>query len=493
MRNITQLTAYADRLGGTLGGLSELLCGPLAGLFGGVHVLPFFTSIDGADAGFDPTDHTRVDAGLGTWADVAALAEHLDVTADLIVNHMSRASPQFQDFLARGETSDHAKMFLTRERVFPGGASADELAQIYRPRPGAPFTPVNFADGTERTMWTTFTGEQIDLDVHDPAVTAYFDAILGRFAAAGVNAVRLDAVGYAVKTAGTSCFMTPETFGFIDQLGSRCRALGLEVLVEIHAHYEAQVAVAGAVDWVYDFALPPLALYALTSGDGKPLKRWLEMRPRNAVTVLDTHDGIGVIDVGPDGAREGLLTPGQIDSLVEGIDIRSRGESKAATGRAASNLDLYQVNCTYYDALGADERRYWLARALQLFVPGVPQIYYVGLLAGSNDMDLLAETGNGRDINRHRYSRAEITAALGRPVVRRLMRLIRFRNTHPAFNGKWSLHETADHVIAMSWQGSGHVIEFCVDLAAGSFELVDRKGAGKVVVTHPDMLEAHVA
>ena len=40
----------------------RLLQGPLAGVFGGVHLLPFFTPIDGADAGFDPVDHTQVDA-----------------------------------------------------------------------------------------------------------------------------------------------------------------------------------------------------------------------------------------------------------------------------------------------------------------------------------------------------------------------------------------------------------------------------------------------
>ncbi|MGH8965406.1 MAG: sucrose phosphorylase, partial [Actinomycetes bacterium] len=57
MRNQVQLIAYADRLGGSLPGLTRLLEGPLAGLFGGVHVLPFFDPYDGADAGFDPVDH----------------------------------------------------------------------------------------------------------------------------------------------------------------------------------------------------------------------------------------------------------------------------------------------------------------------------------------------------------------------------------------------------------------------------------------------------
>ena len=75
MKNQVQLITYVDRLsGGGLAELAALLAGPLRGLFGGVHLLPFFHPIDGADAGFDPIDHTRVDPRLGDWRDVAALA-----------------------------------------------------------------------------------------------------------------------------------------------------------------------------------------------------------------------------------------------------------------------------------------------------------------------------------------------------------------------------------------------------------------------------------
>lgn len=74
MKNCVQLIAYADRLGGTLRGTLDLLNGPFAGLFGGVHLLPFFDPIDGGDAGFDPIDHGSVDERLGSWDDVRAIA-----------------------------------------------------------------------------------------------------------------------------------------------------------------------------------------------------------------------------------------------------------------------------------------------------------------------------------------------------------------------------------------------------------------------------------
>ncbi len=492
MRDQVQLIAYADRFGGSVRGLADLLEGPLAGLFGGVHLLPFYTPIDGADAGFDPTDHTEVDPRLGTWEDVAALAGRSEVMADLIVNHISSASRQFRDFLAQGAASPFAGMFLTFDRVFPDGATEDDLLQVYRPRPGLPLTDVTLRGGGRRIMWTTFTSAQIDLDVEDPTTEAYLGSVLDRLAAAGVRMVRLDAVGYAVKTPGTTCFVTEETHRFIERLRSWAARRGMEVLVEIHAHYEQQVAIAARVDRVYDFGLAPLVLHGLFTGDAQPLQRWLEIRPTNAVTVLDTHDGIGVRDVGPDATdrgRPGLLGEAEIDALVERIHDNTGGDSRRATGEAASNVDLYQVNSTYYDALGRDDRAYLLARLLQLFVPGVPQVYYVGLLAGHNDLDLLAATGIGRDINRHRYAPEEIDRDLARDVVRRQCAAIRFRSAHPAFGGRCTHSSSGPGELTLGWQHEEHEATLVADLASRRFSLTFTGADGRRTVTDLDDLD----
>lgn len=470
MPNRVELITYADRLGGDLPGLRAVLDGPLRGLFGGVHILPFFRPFDGADAGFDPEDHTEVDARLGTWADVAALAAEYRVMVDVIVNHVSSSSPLFLDWLAKGAGSVYDGMFLTFAGAFPAGATEAELTRVYRPRPGLPFTPYTLGDGSKRLVWTTFTQQQIDIDVRHPQTRAYLRRVLDRLAEAQVANVRLDAVGYAVKTPGSSSFMTPETFAFIDEVTAWCHQRALEVLVEVHSHYVQQVEIAHRVDRVYDFALPPLVLHALTAGDADPLVTWMGVRPANAVTVLDTHDGIGVIDVGADAndrSRRGLLTPDQIHTLVESIHDNSGGTSRHATGAAASNLDLYQVNCTFYDALGGDDDRYLLARAIQFWAPGIPQVYYVGLLAGSNDMDLLASTHVGRDVNRHYFTRGEIDTALERPVVAALAGLIRFRNTHPAFDGEFRCEGAGSH-LTMTWDGGGQEATLTADLTAGS-------------------------
>lgn len=482
MRNAVQLICYADRLGGTLQGLRELLAGPFAGLFGGVHLLPFFHPIDGADAGFDPIDHTQVDPRLGSWKDVQQLAGDVEVMADVIVNHVSSRSPQFLDFSARGEQSAYAGMFLTLGRVFPQGATEQQLLAIYRPRPGLPFTSMTLADGSRRILWTTFTAEQVDIDVQHPEGVQYLGSILGILARSGVRIIRLDAVGYAIKRAGHSCFMMPETFDFIRDFSARAAALGLEVLVEIHSHHEQQLRIARQVDRVYDFALPPLVLHAFFKGTAQYLKHWIAIRPVNALTVLDTHDGIGVIDAGADAAdpvaHPGLLPEADIDALVDTIHRNSHGESLRATGAAASNLDLYQVNCTFYDAMARDDLRYLLARAIQFFLPGVPQVYYVGLLAGRNDMDLLARTHTGRDINRRHYTRGEIDEAMRRPVVQDLFALMKLRNTHPAFAGSFRMLDSSAQSLTLRWSADGQVAELHVDLASGEHRIACSGAAG---------------
>ncbi len=477
MRNEVQLITYVDRFGGkTLPELQDLLTGPLQGAVGGVHLLPFFHKIDGADAGFDPIDHTRVDERLGDWKDIASLSTKMGVMADVIVNHMSSESPQFLDYSQKGCASEYDGLFLTMESVFPNGATEKDLLAVYRPRPGMPFTVTTLANGERRLLWTTFTPQQIDIDVHTPAGKAYLESILQKLSQSGVTMVRLDAVGYAIKKAGTNCFMMPETFEFIKAFAQRGRELGLEVLVEIHSYYKRQMEIAKQVDWVYDFALPPLVLHALEFGRSGPLLDWIAQRPNNAVTVLDTHDGIGIIDIGADATdranNPGLVPPHELDELVERMHRNSNNQSRQATGAAASNLDLYQVNCTFFDALGRNEAAYLVARAIQFFVPGIPQVYYVGLLAGENDMALLDATKVGRDINRHYYTREEVLSDLKKPVVMRLLDLMRLRNSHPAFGGAFSSSATSAHLLTLNWQNGSAYARLEVDLATRSGRII---------------------
>ncbi len=455
MTNKVQLITYVDRFGSKdVHGLTSLFEGELKELFGGVHILPFYYPIDGEDAGFDPIDHLSVDPRLGSWADIGTLSNKVEIMADLIVNHISAKSPQFKDFIENGKESKFSDLFLSYGKVFGKGAPEADLLKIYRPRPGLPFTAFTFANGTSKLMWTTFTSNQIDIDVHSNTGKAYLDSILSVFQQSGIKMIRLDAAGYAIKKPGSSCFMIDETFDFIAQLSNKAREKGIKALVEIHSHYLTQIEIAKKVDYVYDFALPVLVMDTLFNRNAANLKNWIKIRPENAFTVLDTHDGIGIVDVASEGNKPGLINDSQLNAIVEKIHTNSNGESLKATGAAASNLDLYQVNCTYYDALGGNDKAYLMARAIQLFIPGIPQIYYVGLLAQNNDMELLAKTRVGRDINRHYFSKDEITSGIKKPVVKKLIELIRARNMHPAFDGEFSLIESNHLLLKMEWRNA---------------------------------------
>lgn len=464
-----QLITYVDRLAGDLVGLDRLLRDEFAGAFDGVHLLPFYPPIDGSDAGFDPVDHTAVDARLGSWDDVGRIGAGRRVMADLIVNHVSCDSAPFRDWQVHGATSPYDGMFLTREQVFPDGATPDQLDRIYRPRPGPPFTAYEIA-GDQREIWTTFTSEQIDLDVGHPAAWDYLMSVLDRFEASGVDLVRLDAIGYAIKRADTTCFMIPECFDFIDDVTRAARDRGMAVLVEIRAHHRFQVEVAMRVDRVYDFALPALVLYALHRCDARPLVDWLTMAPRNCVTVLDTHDGIGIADVAAEGEEAGLLRAEQISDLVAAIHDASGQTSVRAERTVGSGLGLYQINCALYDALGRDDDAHFVARLIQVLVPGIPQVYYGGLLASPNQTDLLRQTDVGRDINRPYYNPANRATALSQPVVQATLGLLRWRSANDeVFTGRFSCVVVGEHGLHFTWVTDDRRLEAGIDLGDRTF------------------------
>ncbi|QTH64839.1 sucrose phosphorylase [Psychrosphaera ytuae] len=464
MKNNVQLITYVDRLSGAgVTKLAEVLNNQLGGLFSGVHLLPFYYPIDGSDAGFDPIDHTQVDTRLGSWHDIRALGSSHEIMADMIVNHMSAQSPEFLDVLDKGKDSEYWSLFLTEDKVFPDGASQQQLDMIYRPRPGRCFSTFELKSGEKQEFWTTFTDNQIDIDVYSEAGQNYLDRILTEFSENNVTMIRLDAAGYAIKKADTNCFMLDETFDFINEISEKAKSLGIETLVEIHSYYKTQIEIAERVGLVYDFALPPLVLHSLFSKDFTALNNWLAISPRNCITVLDTHDGIGIIDVGPMDGEPGLLTESEIDSLVETIHLKSEGESRLATGAAASNVDLYQVNCTYFNALGADELAYLTSRAIQFFVPGVPQVYYGGLFACENDVNLLQQTNVGRDINRPYLTSDKIDQLTDQPIFKALARLISIRNNNVCFNGDFE-HSTGTNTLSLKWCREGEFIQLDVTL-----------------------------
>jgi sucrose 6(F)-phosphate phosphorylase len=460
---------YPDSLGGDLEALNDLLRGPLDGLFSGVHILPPFPS--SGDRGFAPVTYEEIDPRFGTWADIERLAERQDVLLDLMINHISRQSAEFEDFARHGRRSPSADLFITIDKVWPDGEPpASDVARIFLRKPDAPFSTITIQDsGQQERIWTSFGtddwSEQIDLDVTSQATRDLVAGWLGSFAAHGVRIVRLDAVGYVIKKAGTSCFMVePEIHGFLDWIIDVAEGFGLTVLPEVHDRYATHEALAERGYWTYDFVLPGLLLHALETGTAARLCDHLSRSPDRQFTMLDCHDGI---PVQPD--LDGILGAEEMLWLADLVQQRGGNVNRILSeSHADDGVDVHQLNCTYYSALDRDDDRYVAARAIQLFARGVPQIYYVGLLAGENDHLAVSETGEGRAINRHDYSTAEVQAAVGRPVVQRVLDLIRLRNSHPAFKGSLEVVSESPASLRMTWRRDDASCELSVDLASGA-------------------------
>lgn len=456
LRNQVQLIAYPHRMGGNLAGLADILETHLAKAVGGVHILPFYPS--NADSGFSPLTHKEVDPAYGTWDDIERISRRIDLCADLTINHISDESAEFKDFLEKGMKSEHADLFVHVDQM--GDITPDDLAKIHIRKEKEPFREVRLGDGTTDRVWTTFTEKQIDLNYNSPRTYALMEDYVTFLHSKGVKLFRLDAFGYTTKRLGTSCFLVePEVYEILNWIHRVAERLGADTLPEVHDHPSYQFAISLHGMRPYGFALPPLILHALLDGDSRYLKQWLRMCPRNQVSVLDTHDGICIPDV------EGILPQQKIQDLIDNVSQRS---ADPILRRSAANVHsvgaIYQLTCTFFDALKQNDDAYVTARALQLFAPGIPQVYYAGWLALQNDVERAEETGDPREINRHYLTKDEVDKAAATPLVKRLTRLMEFRSTYPAFQGTFHLQYSNEKSVSIAWKNGDHRCELFADL-----------------------------
>lgn len=466
MKNQAILITYPDSLGNNLKDLKAVLDRHFRGAISGVHILPLFPS--SADRGFAPMTYFEVDPAFGTWDDVKAIAQDYPVMLDFMINHISAQSPYYQDFLKQKDASKWRDLFIRYRDFWPGGEPTEaQVDAIYKRKPRAPYVLAAFADGTEEKVWCTFSEEQVDLDCESEGGRRFIRDNLRFLAEQGVAMIRLDAFAYAIKRAGGSCFFEePGVWDLLRDCADTLAPYGTEILPEIHEHHTIQQKLVDKGYPVYDFALPMLLLNAIYFGNAEYLAHWLRICPRRQYTTLDTHDGIGVVDV------RGLLPDAEIEKTKDHLFDYGANVKRVYNTAAYNNLDIYQVNCTYYSALGEDDNKYLLARAVQLFAPGIPQVYYVGLLAGRNDLELLERTKTGRDINRHYYPLDEVAKEVERPVVRKLLALLRFRNTCKTFDGSFSVDAFGPGEIALRWRNDEETVELRADFRTASFDIL---------------------
>ncbi len=453
VKNKVQLITYPDSMGGNIKTLHKVLKKHFDGIFqGGIHLLPPYTS--SGDRGFAPISYFEIEPAFGNWQDVKALGKEYDLLLDFMVNHISKASPFVKDFLQKGRQSQYADMFLTLDKLWPDGKPVQQDIDRMFLRRKVPYSTFTIADtGQKETLWTTFgktdPSEQIDLDVQAAITKTFFKEVFTFFSHNNIRIVRLDAVGYVIKKMGTSCFFVePDIYRFIDEIKALADGLGIELLPEVHAQINTQYKLSERGFWIYDFVLPYYILEAVMFHKTDRLVDYLRDRPHSQFTMLDCHDGI---PVKPD--LDDLVSSTDAKKVVDVCVERGANLSLVYSDKYKSpdGFDVHQIRCTIYSALGQEDDAYIQARALQLFTPGIPQIYYVGLLSGKNDTQGVAKTGEGREINRHNYTEQEIEQAVHREVVQRLLKLIEFRNTHPSFEGTFSVSKPQDYELELKW------------------------------------------
>lgn len=476
LENKCMLITYPDSLGSNLKDLENVLERYFKKAIGGVHILPFFPS--SGDRGFAPADYHKVDGAFGGWEDVELLAKKYYLMVDYMINHISAQSEYYQDFLKHKEQSKYWDLFIRYKDFWKGGEpSKEEVDVIYKRKPRAPYVDAQFADGTVEKVWCTFDEEQIDINCSSPVGREFIRDNLLELCRHGVAMIRLDAFAYATKKAGSSCFfIEPDVWELLTGCAEIVKSYQVEILPEIHEHYTMQTRIAEKDFYVYDFALPMLLINAIYFGNTQYLKNWFKICPRKQFTTLDTHDGIGVVDV------KDLLPDDEIERTKEGIFQYGANVKKVYNTAAYNNLDIYQVNCSYYSALGDDDEAYLLARAVQFFAPGIPQVYYMGLLAGKNDLTLLEETKVGRNINRHYYTVEEIAQEVKRPVVQRLLQLMEFRNSHPAFLGSFAMEMCEDHRLVIVRSNGGETATLEADFITRRFVITYTENGLKKVL-----------
>jgi sucrose phosphorylase len=438
------LITYGDQISGpdatplrTLGAVFDR---HLGGLISGVHILPFYPYT--SDDGFSVVDYTQIDPQLGSWEDVALLAQRFRLMFDAVVNHISASSEWFQRFLR--DEAPYRDYFIVTDPTL-------DLSQVTRPRALPLLTPFETPSGVKH-VWTTFSADQIDLNFANPAVMLEMIDILLKYAAQGAEFIRLDAIGYLWKEIGTRCIHLPQTHQMVQLWRSVFDIVAPQVtlITETNVPHADNISYFGdgqnEAQLVYQFPLAPLTLNAFASGDAGHLTRWaagLEQRtPETSFfNFLASHDGIGVMPA------VGILSQAEIGELVE--RTLRHGGHVSYKSNADGSQSAYELNITFFDALSdpndqaEDEERkidrFIAAQAIMLALAGMPGIYIHSLFGSPNDHNGVTQTGRYRSINRKKWQQDEIEAQLADPqsrparVLARYASLLRARAGHKAF------------------------------------------------------------
>lgn len=556
--NGVMLNAYPDSIGHKLSDTIKMLQLPeFKDVFSLFYVLPTFFNSD-LDRGFSVVDY-NLNEELVTKKDLKALKElNIILKLDIVLNHLSVASPQFKDVLEHGENSKYKDFFIDWNTFWEANGEKNSdgiiipkeayLNKLFMRKSGLPILNVQFPDGSEKPYWNTFYQEikfntikkedlkdieglssrnailicekvnfaiqnnldlktfsfneleqfkektlqivlkkrsylgQMDVNARSELVWNFYEETLARVSSFGCKILRLDAFAYLHKEVGqTNFFNKPGTWDYLERINQIAKKNDLILLPEIHSEYGSNLhdEVAKENYPIYDFFLPGLVIHTLETGNNKALLRWINeiiSKGYSTVNMLGCHDGIPVLDLKGKEVKgiytNGLLEDKEIESIMKTIMERG-GRVKNLYDPTGKKLSYYQVNATFFSALGEVEQKLLLARAIQMFMPGIPQVWYLDLFAGKNNYPAADKAGSGghKEINRTALSEEDIEQGLQKEIVKDQLEIIRLRNTLKAFSGQISIKKVASNKISILWEHNNSKAHLEANLETFSFSI----------------------
>ena len=556
--NGVMLNGYPDSIGEKLSDTIKMLQMPeFDGVFSLYYVLPTFFNSD-LDRGFSIIDYD-INQDLVNTEDLNALNElHIKLKFDIVLNHLSVASPQFKDLLKHGNQSKYKDFFINWNEFWQGNGIENEegiiipnqdfLNKLFMRKSGLPTLKVRFPDGTEQPYWNTFyqqitytkitvsdletlkvTSEQsqfickkvndaieknenlssidfenytnlkaqiiqiveqnrsylgqMDVNAASPLVWDFYEETLKKLSLYGCEILRLDAFAYLHKQIGESNFFNkPGTWDYLERIKQIATKNNLMLLPEIHAEYGLHLhdEVANEGYPVYDFFLPGLTIHTIENKTSKALLSWAKeiiSKGYKTVNMLGCHDGIPVLDLKGKEVNgqynKGLLEDNEIEGIMNTI-IERGGRVKNLYDPAGNKISYYQVNATFFSALGEDEQKLLLARAIQLFMPGIPQVWYLDLFAGKNNYEAADKGGDAghKEINRTTLTMTDIELGLKTAIVKNQLEIIRLRNTSDAFLGTVAINDAFEDRIDIKWTNDKTVAHLEANLKTYDFTII---------------------
>ncbi|MEG1481266.1 sugar phosphorylase [Clostridium sp.] len=404
-----------------------------------VHLLPMFEYT--SDDGFSVVDYMKIDENLGDWNNIKELSKDYRLMFDFVANHMSKSSEWFKGYI--NDEEEYKNFFIKEYKNF-------DYNNVVRPRTSPLFHSYE-GNSCVKTAWTTFSEDQVDLNFKDINVLEKMTDVLINYAYNGATSIRLDAIGFLWKESGTTCIHLQETHEVI----KLWRILldyfknNTQIITETNVPHKENISYFGSgideAHMVYQFTLPPLVLYTLTTKNSSKLTEWAKTidkvsKDATYFNFLSSHDGIGMRPV------EGILNDEEKEILIN--KTLENGGKISYKSNSDGSKSAYELNINYNDALiNKDEdideetqvNKILGAHSILLSLIGVPAIYYHSLLGSRNYYKGVEESGINRRINREKLNVKDIIEELKsdnrrNSIFEGMKKLIKVRKEESAFS-----------------------------------------------------------